>query len=91
MAFISFSGEPGCRDAKLARLTAQRLECELVTEPDLARMIAAEFGESIRIPDGAWRPLAVSILAGFGTKGGTVVVCGAGPSYFRANWLPYCG
>jgi cytidylate kinase len=84
MAFISVSGEPGCRDAELARLTAQRLECELVTEPDLARMIAAEFGESIRIPDRAWRPLAVSILAGLGTKV-NVVVGGAGSELFSRD------
>jgi hypothetical protein len=40
-------------------MAAQRLECELVTEPDLAKMIAAEFGDSIRIPDLGWRPLTV--------------------------------
>ena len=36
MAFITVSGEPGCRHEELARMTAQRFECELVTEPDLA-------------------------------------------------------
>ena len=40
-------------------------------------MIAAEFGESLQIPDQAWRPLTVSILASLGAKG-HVVVCGAG-------------
>ena len=58
MAFITVSGEPGCRHEELARMAAQRLECELVTEPDLAKMISAEFGDSIRIPDLAWRPVA---------------------------------
>jgi cytidylate kinase len=68
MAFITVSGEPGCRHEELARMAARRLECELITEPDLAKMIAAEFGESIRIPDLAWRPLTVSILATLGTE-----------------------
>jgi cytidylate kinase len=77
MAFITVSGEPGCRHEELARMAAQRLECELVTEPDLAKMIAAEFGDSIRIPDLAWRPLTVSILATLGTER-HVVVCTAG-------------
>jgi cytidylate kinase len=73
MAFITVSGEPGCRHEELARMAAQRLECELVTEPDLAKMIAAEFGDSIRIPDLAWRPLTVSILATLGTERHVVV------------------
>jgi hypoxanthine phosphoribosyltransferase len=73
MAFITVSGEPGCRHEELARVAAQRLECELVTEPDLAKMIAAEFGGSIRIPDLAWRPLTVSILASLGAERHVVV------------------
>ncbi len=36
MAFVTVSGEPGCRDVELARAVAERLECELVTE-DLAK------------------------------------------------------
>jgi cytidylate kinase len=77
MAFITVSGEPGCRHEELARVAAQRLECELVTEPDLAKMIAAEFGDSIRIPDLAWRPLTVSILASLGAER-HVLVCTTG-------------
>jgi cytidylate kinase len=77
MAFITVSGDPGCRHEELARMAAQRFEFELVTEPDLAKMIAAEFGESIRIPDLAWRPLTVSILASLGAER-HVVVCTTG-------------
>jgi cytidylate kinase len=84
MAFITVSGEPGCRHDDLARLAAQRLECELVTEPDLAKMIAAEFGESIRIPDLAWRPLTVSILATLGTER-HVVVSSTGAELLSGN------
>ncbi len=77
MAFITVSGDPGCRHDELARAAAQHFDCELVTEPDLAKMIAAEFGESIRIPELAWRPLTVSILATLGTER-HVVVCSTG-------------
>ena len=77
MAFITVSGEPGCRDEELARKIAQRLECDLITEPDLVKLVAAEFGAAIQIPDKAWGPLIVSILASLGTKG-HVVICGAG-------------
>jgi cytidylate kinase len=74
MAFITVSGEPGCREADVARLAAQRLGCGLMTEPDLEKMVAAEFGDSIQIPDLAWRPLIGSILVGQGAKG-HIVVC----------------
>src|SRR5579862_143352 len=73
MAFITISGEPGCRAMELARVSAQRLGCELLAEQDLARMFAAEFGDSIVIPDQAWRPMVVSILAGLGAKAHIVV------------------
>ena len=77
MAFITVSGDPGCRDEELAHMIAQRLECQLVTEPDLEKRVVAEFGASTRIPDRAWRPLIVSILVSLGAKG-HVVVCGSG-------------
>jgi cytidylate kinase len=36
MAFVTVSGEPGSRDVALARAVAERLEWELVSEPDHA-------------------------------------------------------
>jgi len=36
-------------------------------------MISAEFGDSIRIPDRAWRPLTVSVLANMGVQRHVVV------------------
>jgi cytidylate kinase len=68
MAFISVSGEPGCRHEELARAVAQRLQCELVTESKLADLIASEFGEPSRIPEKAWPDLAASILARLGAE-----------------------
>lgn len=67
-------------------MTAQRLQCELVTEPGLAKMIAAEFGDSIPIPDRAWRPLTVSILASLGARN-HLVVCSTGAE-FLSHELP---
>jgi hypothetical protein len=45
-------------------VTAQRLEFELEAEPDLAGIISAEFGDSIRIP----AAVTVSILASLGAE-----------------------
>ena len=76
MAFIAVSGEPGCRHVELARLAAQRFEFELITESDLERMIAAQFGESSQtVPDKAWRPVAASLLASLGMERHLVLCC----------------
>lgn len=73
MAFITVTGELGCRDADLARVSAQRLGCELVTVADLTRAIALEPGDAVPIPEQAWRPLAVSYLLNLGIQGHVVV------------------
>jgi hypothetical protein len=78
MAFIAVSGEPGCRHEELARMVAQRLQCELVTESDLEKTIVAQFGDLSLIPDRAWRPLAASILVSLGLDHVHLVVCCTG-------------
>lgn len=92
MAFITVSGEPGCGHEELARRAAQHLQCELVTESGLAQMIASQFGESIHIPDQAWCPLAVSIVASLGAERHVVLTCTGAellsrdlPAAFRFN------
>lgn len=60
MAFIAISGGPGCRHDELARLVAQRLQCELVTESYLKKLMAGQFGESI--PERAWPAAAAFVL-----------------------------
>jgi hypothetical protein len=76
MAFIAVSGEPGCRHGELARLAAQRLQWELITEADLERLIATQFGESSQVvPDKAWRPVAASVLASLGLERHLVFCC----------------
>ncbi len=76
MAFIAVSGEPGCRHVELAGLAAQRLQWELITEADLEKMIAAQFGESNQmLPDKAWRALAASVLSSLGLERHLVFCC----------------
>src|SRR5580698_645867 len=76
MALIAVSGEPGCRHVELARMAAQRLQFELITEADLERMIATQFGPSNQmVPDKAWRPLAASILASLGMEQHLILCC----------------
>lgn len=83
MAFLSVSGEPGCRHDELARIAAQRLSCELVTESRLTETIASEFGAPNGIPDKAWPHLAASILAKLGAQQHLVVSSVGSEMLFR--------
>lgn len=73
MAFITVSGEPASRHEELARIAAQRLKCELITEARLVDTIATEFGAGNEVPDKAWPHLALSILTRLGTEHHLVV------------------
>src|ERR1700678_696620 len=81
MALIAVTGEPGCRHLEVAGMAAHRLQCELISEADLDRLIAAQFGESGQvapnqvIPDKAWWPLAVSILTSLGLERHLLLCC----------------
>jgi hypothetical protein len=68
MAFISISGEPGCRPEELARLAAHKLNCELVTEARLAELAAGEFGPPEAIAERAWPYAATSVLSRLGLR-----------------------
>ena len=59
-------------------MAAQRLGCELVTESDLERMMAAHYGELGQIPGRAWQPMAASILAGLGLDHRHLIFCCTG-------------
>jgi hypothetical protein len=83
MAFITVSGEPGARHEELARIAAQRLSCELVTESRLAETIASEFGAPNGIPDKAWPHLAASIVAKLGTQHHLVISSTGSELLFR--------
>jgi cytidylate kinase len=63
MALITISGQPGCRTEEVARLTAQRLGWELITEGRLRRLIQEEFGEGSAVPERAYPLVVLSIVA----------------------------
>ncbi|MGI8743365.1 MAG: hypothetical protein ACR2NN_12500 [Bryobacteraceae bacterium] len=63
MALISVSGAE-----ELARLSARKFDCDLVTESSLDELIAREFGTSAVIPARAWPFLVTSIVAGLSTQ-----------------------
>ncbi len=86
MALITISGEPGCREEEVARLAAQRLGFELVTETRLQSLICEEFGEETEISDKAFRPALLSILAHLSTEHHLVVCARHAEQLFR-NFL----
>ena len=63
MAVITVTGEPGCRTEEAARLTAQRLGFEFISESALRQMIVEEFGAENAIPDRVYSHALSSILA----------------------------
>ena len=62
MAVLTISGAPASRFEEIAHAAAHLLTFEFVTEARLSQWMIEEFGET-RVPDRAWRPAAVSILA----------------------------
>lgn len=68
MALIAISGHPGCRFDEVARLTAQRLGFELLTQPRIRALSEQEFGSGTPIPDKAYPSLVTAILARLATE-----------------------
>ena len=77
MALIAVSGHPGCRYEEVARITAQRLGFELLTQSRLRQLIDQEFGADAKIPEKAFPSLVTSILAHLATEA-HVVYCAVG-------------
>lgn len=63
MAVIAIAGQPGCRVDELARLAAQRLQLELITESKLRQLLNDEFGSESAIPAKAMPHALTYILA----------------------------
>ncbi len=63
VAVITITGAPGCRAEETARLSAQRMAYELVSEPVLRRMVVEEFGSETSLPDRLSPPALTAILA----------------------------
>jgi cytidylate kinase len=64
MAFITVSGETGCRTEELARAVAQSLNFELLGSAKISSLLNEEFGAPI--PDKAWTAAANSVVARLG-------------------------
>ena len=77
MALIAVSGHPGCRFEEVARISAQRLGFELLTQSRVRVLTDEEFGANARIPDKAYPSLVTSILARVATEA-HVVYCAVG-------------
>jgi cytidylate kinase len=68
MALIAVSGHPGCRFEEVARITAQRLHFELLTQARIQFLTGEEFGAHTAIPDKAYPSLVTSVLARLATE-----------------------
>ena len=77
MALIAVSGHPGCRFEEVARISAQRLGFELLTQSRLQVLIEQDFGAGAQIPDKAYSSLVTSILGRVATEA-HVVYCAVG-------------
>jgi cytidylate kinase len=71
MAFITVSGETGCRTEELARAIAHRLQFELIAESKIDALVADEFGGPV--PDRAWTAAVTSIVARLGAEHDLVI------------------
>ncbi len=85
MALIAVSGHPGCRFEEVARLTAQRLGFELLTQARIRALTDEEFGAGTAIPDKAYPSLITSILARLATEH-HMVYCAAGGEVQARNF-----
>jgi len=85
MALIAVSGHPGCRYEEVARITAQRLGFELLTQSRLRVLTEEEFGADA-VPDKAFSSLVTSILARLATEN-HIVYCAAGGEVQARHFL----
>jgi cytidylate kinase len=83
MALIAVSGHPGCRYEQVARISAQRLGFELLTQSRIRALTDEEFGAHTEIPDKAFPTLVTSILARLATEHHLVYCAIGGEIYAR--------
>lgn len=82
MALITISGQPGSRHEEVARSVAQLLRFELVTESGLEGIFAQEFGD-VAVPDKAFAPATVSVVARLATEHHLVLASEGAELLFR--------
>jgi hypothetical protein len=83
MALITISGQPGCRYEHVARVLAQLLRFELVTEARLAGIFEREFGGPGAVSDKAFAAAAVSVTARLATEHHLVLAVEGAELLFR--------
>ena len=84
MAILTISGAPASRFEEVAHECAQLLGFEFVTESRLSQWMTEEFGET-PVPDRAWRPAAVSILARLAVEHHLVICLWGAESLFPSS------
>jgi cytidylate kinase len=77
MGLIAISGQPGCRFEEVARITAHRLEFEMVTASRIATLVETEFAPLETVPERAYLDLVASIVARLAASH-HLVICGGG-------------
>jgi len=85
MALLAISGHPGCRFEEVARISAQRLGFELLTQSRIRALTTQEFGEGTKIPERAWSSLVTSLLARLATEH-HLVYCAIGGEVSAKNF-----
>src|SRR5215831_13123663 len=85
MALLAISGHPGCRFEEVARISAQRLGFELLTQSRIRALTTQEFGEGTKIPERAWSSLVTSLLARLATEH-HLVYCAMGGEVSAKNF-----
>lgn len=83
MALITISGQPGSRLEEVALSAAQLLQFELVTESRLRGIFSAEFGGETAVPDKAFAPAAISVVARLATQRHLVLAAEGAELLFR--------
>ncbi len=86
MALIAVSGHPGCRFEEVARIAAQQLDFELLTQSRIQSLTEQEFGAGAQISDKAYPSLVTSILARLATEH-HLVYCAAGGELQARHFL----
>jgi hypothetical protein len=84
MAILTISGAPASRFEEVAHECAQLLGFEFVTESRLSQWMREEFGDT-PVPDRAWRPAAVSILARLAVEHHLVICLWGAESLFPSS------
>jgi hypothetical protein len=84
MAILTISGAPASRFEEVAHGCAQLLRFELITESRLDQWMTEEFGDT-PVPDRAWRPAAVSILARVAVEHHLVICMWGAESLFPSS------